>query len=211
MGSKERLARKKEKVRKDILDAAMNIVKSEGCRSLSMRKIAGTIEYSVPVVYSHFLNKEAIEIELAKDAHLSFNNYIAQRLEPVKGAEARFITIAKAFLEFTINEKELYQLIHATGVGIQDVKNVFPELSVFTRTMRRAMEDLIDGKKLPDDIFNYKYLTFVSLIMGLSSLNEYFKDILQDTNAKVIEDALSGIIDSIKRYAGNASEIDVAQ
>ena len=59
MGTTERRLREKEKVRAAILDTAWNMVKEEGWQSLSIRKIADAIEYSVPVIYDHFENKEA--------------------------------------------------------------------------------------------------------------------------------------------------------
>jgi len=201
MGTKERLARSKEKIKKDILIAAMDIVKKQGCQSLSMRKIADTIEYSAPVIYSYFLNKEAVEIELAKQAYDNFNNYIADRVLPVTGAEERFKMIGIAFLEFTSKEKELYQLILSTGMGTKDVLIVFPGVSTFMLTIRNAMDDLINGKKMSNEIFQAKYLTFVALIMGLAFLNNFFKNIQQETNDTVIEDALSGIISSLKKIA----------
>lgn len=42
-------------------------MKNEGWQSLSIRKIADAIEYSIPVIYDHFENKEAILHEMGKD------------------------------------------------------------------------------------------------------------------------------------------------
>ena len=60
MGIAERRQRQKGGVRASILDAAWNLVETEGWQQLSIRKIADAIEYSVPVIYDHFENKEAI-------------------------------------------------------------------------------------------------------------------------------------------------------
>jgi AcrR family transcriptional regulator len=60
MGSKERIQRQKEETRKNILKAAREIVKQEGWQGLSMRKIADKIEYTAPIIYEYFANKEAI-------------------------------------------------------------------------------------------------------------------------------------------------------
>ena len=64
MGVHERRQREKESVRANILQAAFNLAKTEGW-ALSMRKIADAIEYSAPVVYDHFENKEAILFEIS--------------------------------------------------------------------------------------------------------------------------------------------------
>ena len=59
MGIAERKLRQKEEMKSSILDAAWKLVQQDGWQSLSIRKIADAIEYSVPVIYYHFENKEA--------------------------------------------------------------------------------------------------------------------------------------------------------
>ena len=66
MGSKERITRLKAQTRVNILDAAHDIVKDEGWQALSMRKIADKIEYTAPIIYEYYANKEAILLELTK-------------------------------------------------------------------------------------------------------------------------------------------------
>ena len=60
MGIAERKIRQKEEVRCAILDAAWNLALTKGWQALSIRKIAEAIEYSVPVIYDHFQNKDDI-------------------------------------------------------------------------------------------------------------------------------------------------------
>ena len=60
MASKDRILRQKEETRNNILGAAYDIVKEEGWNGLSMRKIADRIEYTAPIIYEYFSNKEAI-------------------------------------------------------------------------------------------------------------------------------------------------------
>src|ERR1700754_878747 len=63
MGISDRKIRQKEEVRTSILDTAWEMVVTEGWHSFSIRKVADAIEYSVPVIYSHFENKDAILLE----------------------------------------------------------------------------------------------------------------------------------------------------
>jgi AcrR family transcriptional regulator len=67
MGITERRIRQKEEVKANILSTAWQIVKEDGWEAISIRKIADAIEYSVPVIYDHFQNKEAILWEFAKE------------------------------------------------------------------------------------------------------------------------------------------------
>src|SRR5687767_10166990 len=74
MGITERKIRQKEEVRSSILKAAWQLVLDEGWQALSIRKIAEAIEYSAPVIYDHFANKEAILLELTKQGFQLLNN-----------------------------------------------------------------------------------------------------------------------------------------
>ena len=67
MGIIERRQREKERIRTTILEAAWTMVKKEGWQSLSIRRIADAVEYSVPVIYDYFENKEELLIEFAKE------------------------------------------------------------------------------------------------------------------------------------------------
>ena len=60
MASKERIQRLKDETRTNILEASIDIVKEEGWQALSMRKIADKIEYTAPIIYEYFANKDAI-------------------------------------------------------------------------------------------------------------------------------------------------------
>ena len=67
MGIAERKIRQKEEFRASILEAAWLQVLTDGWQSLSIRKIADAIEYSIPVIYNHFENKEVILLEFTKE------------------------------------------------------------------------------------------------------------------------------------------------
>lgn len=69
MASKDRIQRLKDENRSNILEASLQIVKEEGWQSLSMRKIADIIEYTAPMIYEYFANKDAILTELANQGY----------------------------------------------------------------------------------------------------------------------------------------------
>lgn len=64
MGVKERRQRERTEVREKILDAALEFFAKEGSDGVTMRALADAIEYSPPVIYAHFRDKEAIIQEL---------------------------------------------------------------------------------------------------------------------------------------------------
>jgi AcrR family transcriptional regulator len=76
MGIAERKIRQKEEVRSSILKAAWRLVETEGWQALSIRKIADAIEYSAPVIYDHFENKEAILLEFTRRGFQQLNEQL---------------------------------------------------------------------------------------------------------------------------------------
>ncbi len=57
MSTKNRREREREKMRRRILDAAKDLFVKEGFENVSMRRIAGVIEYSPGAIYRYFKNK----------------------------------------------------------------------------------------------------------------------------------------------------------
>jgi AcrR family transcriptional regulator len=64
LGSKERRQRERIEVRTRILDAARQMLASEGHDAVTMRRIADRIEYSPTAIYFHFKDKSALIREL---------------------------------------------------------------------------------------------------------------------------------------------------
>ena len=64
MGVKERRQREQTQIREKILDAALEFFAAEGVEGVTMRALADAIEYTPPVIYAHFRDKDAIIREL---------------------------------------------------------------------------------------------------------------------------------------------------
>src|SRR6187551_3187243 len=116
MGTTERRMREKEKVREAILGTAWNMVKEEGWQSLSIRKIADAIEYSVPVVYDHFENKEAILSEFNRQGFKLLGDKLIEAKAKYPEASKQLETIAFAYWDFAFENKEYYQLMYGLGM-----------------------------------------------------------------------------------------------
>ena len=50
-----------------ILAAARDIAAQEGWQAVTIRKVADRIEYSPPMIYEHFENKDAVLLELMRE------------------------------------------------------------------------------------------------------------------------------------------------
>ncbi len=115
MGIKERRQRQRQELRGGILAAAREIASTEGWQSVTIRKIAGLIEYSPPVIYEYFDSKDEILYELMRLGY-------AQQLEAVEsagraasGPEEALLGMGRAWLDFAFRSPDLYQVMYGLG------------------------------------------------------------------------------------------------
>src|SRR5687768_7691932 len=106
MGIQERKTRQKEEVRANILQASWQTVLEEGWQALSIRKIADAIEYSVPVIFSHFENKDAILLEFTREGFQKLASQLQQAKNSKKTASGQLEAMARAYWDFAFSEKE---------------------------------------------------------------------------------------------------------
>jgi AcrR family transcriptional regulator len=198
MASKDRILRLKEETRVNILDAALHIGKTEGWQALSMRKIADIIEYTAPIIYEYFANKEAIMMELTKKGYriLAKDMQAARDAHelPEKQLEAMWLT----YWNFAFAEKELYQLMFGIEVNCCVFDNKIPEAEVPADMIYEVIEKLMGVENPPEDLVCKRYYTFWSIVHGLISINLVRQAVPDGISEQVLKDAISGIIRSIK-------------
>jgi AcrR family transcriptional regulator len=198
MASKDRILRLKEETRVNILDAALHIGKTEGWQALSMRKIADIIEYTAPIIYEYFANKEAIMMELTKKGYriLAKDMQVARDAHelPEKQLEAMWLT----YWNFAFAEKELYQLMFGIEVNCCVFDNKIPEAEVPADMIYDVIEKLMGVENPPEDLVCKRYYTFWSIVHGLISINLVRQAVPDGISEQVLRDAISGIIRSIK-------------
>jgi AcrR family transcriptional regulator len=199
MGIAERKIRQKGEVKASILQAAWQLVEKEGWQSLSIRKIADAIEYSAPVIYDHFANKEAILLEFTKRGFQQLNEQLLKARDKFKNPEQQIEAIAYAYWKFAFNHKEYYQLMYGLGMpGCEAVKQI-PELAAFSEIILAPVRDMLKKSKNADADPYLKLHTFWSTLHGLISINMMGKhDNKDELNAMVLKDFLIGFISGIK-------------
>ncbi|GAB2687874.1 TetR/AcrR family transcriptional regulator [Mucilaginibacter koreensis] len=199
MGSKERKQRLKDETRTNILDAALAIGKKEGWQALSMRKIADVIEYTAPVIYEYFANKEALLLELTKMGYCMLSREMTvardQHRLPEKQLEAMWLT----YWHFAFANKELYQLMFGIEVNCCVFDNEIPESEIPATMISEVIEQLIGEKNATEDEICRRYYTFWSVLHGLISINLVRQNVSDDINQQVLKDTIGGIIHAIKR------------
>jgi AcrR family transcriptional regulator len=104
MGIQERHSRQKEAVRRAILDAARALFVDQGYLNVSIRKIAGRIEYSPAAIYGYYASKDDIFFALAEEGFALFSampgRAAADPLEALRARFWRYYEFSKRYPEY---------------------------------------------------------------------------------------------------------------
>jgi AcrR family transcriptional regulator len=198
MASKDRILRLKEDTRINILDASLNIVKEEGWPALSMRKIADKIEYTAPIIYEYFSNKEAILMELTRKGFLILAGDMKAAKEKHRLAAKQLEAMWLAYWNFAFAEKELYQVMFGVDVNCCELCEIMPEAEVPSTMVSEVIKELMSPNEPTEDEVCVKYYTFWSVIHGLISINMVRRTTSDEITHEVLKTAISGIIRSLK-------------
>jgi len=200
MGIAERRIRQKEEVRAAILSTAWQLVKKEGWQSLSIRKIADAIEYSVPVIYDHFKNKEAIVFEFAKEGIQLLAKKMMDAKSKHEKPEDQIRAMADAYWNFAFRNKEHYRLMFGLGMATCETGQCMMDKALFRTQLMEPIETLLARNKNTEASACMKYYSLLSVMHGLVSI-KLSGDIAvsdEDVNKFVLEDAVDGFIKNLK-------------
>lgn len=200
MGITERRIRQREEVRCGILETAWKVVKDEGWQALSIRKIADAIEYSVPVIYDHFENKEAILLEFGKQGFSLLTKKLLEAKKKSQDPGEQLKLIADAYWAFAFRNKEYYQLMFGLGIAGCEAEKCIPERSVFRMLVTEPIEAILARNKTRKGVNAcLKYHTYWSVVHGLISIKMMNNsDVSDELNKLVLDDAIEGFIKNLE-------------
>ena len=126
MGTKERRAREKEQLRRQIIAAARELFVNEGYENVSMRKIADKIEYSPTTIYLYFKDKADLLDSVCKETLLDLLNTLEllnrDKSNPVEALKKS----GKAYVDFGLKYPQDYKLTFVVrpqfqkGLGLEE-------------------------------------------------------------------------------------------
>src|SRR5262245_37830716 len=151
MGVKERREREKTQVRERILDAALEVFASEGVEGVTMRALADAIEYSPPVIYAHFRDKEALIEELCYRQLRALAQAFAAfaTLEPVE----RLRQIGYFYADFALDHPSHFRFMfltrHSFETNDDELAKDDPERNAYAFLKQTAKDGLAADVFLP--------------------------------------------------------------
>jgi AcrR family transcriptional regulator len=121
----DRRARRRLALRETIVEAARDIVRDEGLRALTMRRIAEAIDYAPASLYAHFASREALLAELCREGGAALHAALeraAVDVDPRRRLEA----LGAAYVAFALEHPDTYRLMFMEDTAL--TKGVFESL-----------------------------------------------------------------------------------
>ncbi|WP_459961859.1 TetR/AcrR family transcriptional regulator [Nocardia sp. IFM 10818] len=130
---------RKERERADrhqlIIDTARELAETQGWDAVTVRRLADRIEYSQPVLYSHFAGKDAIVSAVALQGAAELAAATRELREAADSPEAAVRAVSEGYLAFARDSAALYDAMFLLRTDLkfgpeapQQLKDAFFEL-----------------------------------------------------------------------------------
>ncbi|UAK31521.1 TetR/AcrR family transcriptional regulator [Nocardia asteroides] len=102
-----------------IIDTARELAESQGWDAVTVRRLAERIEYSQPVLYSHFAGKDEIVTAVAEEGIAEMAAWSRAALESAGGEpRAALAAVARSYLDFATARPALYDAMFLMKVNL---------------------------------------------------------------------------------------------
>ncbi|GAC1662999.1 MAG: hypothetical protein PVS3B1_38670 [Ktedonobacteraceae bacterium] len=170
MGSEERRQREQQELKRRILTTAREIARTEGWNAVTLRKIADRIEYTHAALYSYFINKEQLLLEVLREGF----GLLATDLASAKvGAATPLIAFRRfifAYWNFAWRYPELYRVMYGLDGIPFGVTDTWKEGTYIGELAAEVIEQLLVDQGSPIEQIGTKVVLFWSAMHGLVSL-----------------------------------------
>ena len=119
MTTTERRERERLQRHELIVATARELAEQEGWEAVTTRRLAERVEYSQPVLYSHFTNKDAIVRAVAIEGFAELGAGLRRARLAAPSAAAALRAVAEEYLHFAATRPALYDSMFSMPTDIQ--------------------------------------------------------------------------------------------
>ncbi|WP_395359273.1 TetR/AcrR family transcriptional regulator [Streptomyces sp. YH02] len=131
MSVQERKERERADRERLIVATARELAEQQGWDAVTTRRLAERIEYSQPVLYSHFRGKReiigAVALDGAAEMAAALRAASAAAASPSDGPRARVAALARAYLDFAARNPAVYDAMFQLDGGLAFAAEDTPE------------------------------------------------------------------------------------
>ena len=102
-----------------IVRTARDLAEAEGWDAVTTRRLADRVEYSQPVLYSHFENKDAIVRAVAIEGFVDMAAQLRSARRDAPSRDAAVRALAQAYLDFATAHPALYEAMFSLPIDVR--------------------------------------------------------------------------------------------
>jgi AcrR family transcriptional regulator len=141
LGIAERKGRERVEREHRIVTAARAIAEREGWNAVTIRRLADEIEYSQPVLYSHFENRDAIVTAVAIEGFEEFTAALREAASGSNGRRNALKNVATGYLDFAMRSPALYDAMFMLPTELRFAK---PDTRAELRAAFQALAAVVE-------------------------------------------------------------------
>ncbi|CAM5636635.1 TetR/AcrR family transcriptional regulator [Streptomyces narbonensis] len=127
MSVKERKERERAERERLIVATARELAEQQGWDAVTTRRLAERIEYSQPVLYSHFRGKREIIGAVALEGAVELAAAVRAATAGADGPRERVAALARAYLDFAEHNPAVYDALFQLDGGLAYAQEDTPE------------------------------------------------------------------------------------
>ncbi|WP_413808974.1 TetR/AcrR family transcriptional regulator [Streptomyces sp. OE57] len=127
MSVKERKERERAERERLIVTTARELAEQQGWDAVTTRRLAERIEYSQPVLYSHFRGKREIIGAVALEGATELAVAVRAATSAEDNPRARVAALARAYLDFAVRNPAVYDALFQLDGGLAYAREDTPE------------------------------------------------------------------------------------
>ncbi|QBQ41554.1 TetR/AcrR family transcriptional regulator [Sphingobacterium psychroaquaticum] len=194
MGLSERKARQQEELRDQIIAQSWAIIEREGWQALSIRRIAEAIEYSVPVIYKYFENKEAILEYFTKEGFRALTAQLRTSVTDVDASVTQLTQLAHAYWHFAAQQTEHYKIMFGLGIPTCETINSVAEMRDMSMLMLEVIEAVVVANDNQEVDKMLKMKTLWSTLHGFIAIELLSHNSISKEPTATFKDAVDSFI-----------------
>ncbi|MFE0403788.1 TetR/AcrR family transcriptional regulator [Streptomyces nigra] len=182
MSVKERKERERAQRERLIVATARELAEEQGWDAVTTRRLAERIEYSQPVLYSHFRGKREIIGAVARQGAAEMAVAVRAATAAVEGTRERVAALARAYLDFADRNPAVYDALFHLDGGLAFAQDDTPDelKDAFAALLETLAEVAGDG--VHPGLFTE---TFWASLHGLATLTRARRLPPEDTERRI--------------------------
>jgi len=201
MGRGKARERRQARTREAIVQAAKEIIETQGPDALNMRDVAERIDYSASNLYEYFSGKDELLAAVIKEALTRLTMHVRRILTGLSPRE-RLHSYGHAYLEFARTHPQLYLVIFSRKEAPKKLTEPEETPSPYDLLREIVEEGIVAGIFAPSPDFGLHEMTFGcwSLVHGIAMLRLTMREVSWETAFASDDQILDRFIDGLSRH-----------